>query len=116
MPHPIPPPGVPLDTLGIRDWFEYGWPVGGEFLVVTPVRPDLNAYLAHWRQFFGPANMSQADAQAVYDLQFAALEEMDLIASDFDPDYADVAEADAELVIAVELLPSKDFNDLPTPT
>ena len=71
--------------------------------------------LARWRFEFGPQNMSQADAQAVYDLQFAALEELDLIQSEFDPDYADVAERDAELVVAVEAV-GGDFADLPVPT
>jgi hypothetical protein len=57
--------------------------------------------------------MSQADAQAVYDLQFAALEELDVMQSDYD-DYADVAETDALLVVAT--LPDGDFSDLPVPT
>jgi len=117
MPDAIPP-GVDLGDLGIQDWFHYGWPLGGDFLVSEKAqgnpRPNLNAYLAKWRQEFGPQNMSQADAQAVYALQFTVLEELQIIDSDFD-DYADVAEADAMLVVAVEAV-GGDFADLPTPT
>jgi len=113
----MPPPTTPastaldddyLETLGIKEWAEYGWDVGGKFLNKPGARPNLNAYLAHWRQQFGPQNMSQQDARAVYDLQFAYLEDEGLMESDYD-DYADV-------VSAIESLGLTPLEDIELPT
>jgi hypothetical protein len=117
VPNPPLTPGQKAD-LTLDDWFDYGWVNGGEFLVeergnANP-RPDLNAYLAHWRQYFGPSNMNQIEARLVYEAQFAYLETEGIISSEYDPDYVD--SVDSIEALANELDAGHDLDDLPVPT
>lgn len=121
MPPPIRPDWLPadleLDELGIPRWIQYGMIVGGRFLIAGrgagDPRPDRNAYLAHWRQIFGPSNMNQIEARLVYEAQFATMEELGVFQSDFDPDYVDATDSIEAMIVAVAALPSQDWADLP---
>ena len=110
------PPGLELDELGPERWVEYGMIVGGRFLIAGrgagDPRPNINAYLAHWRREFGPSNMNQIEARAVYALQFTEMEELLVFRSDFDPDYVDATDA-IELLSVYLDAHDGDITDLP---
>jgi hypothetical protein len=118
VPNPPLTPGEKAD-LGPEEWFDYGWVNGGEFLVNEHAAgnptPNFNAYLAQWRQYFGPSNMNQIEARAIYELQFQYLEDGGIIASDYDPEYTDAVagiEGLAEYLNAND----NDVSDIPVPT
>ena len=115
------PPLTPAEkaAFNFEDWITYGWVDGGEFLVNEHAAgnptPNFNAYLAKWRQYFGPANMNQIEARAIYELQFQYLEDGGIIASDYDPEYTDAVagiEGLAEYLNAHD----NDVSDIPVPT
>lgn len=118
MPNPPLTPGQKAD-LTFEDWIDYGWVNGGEFLGeergnANP-RPNLNAYLAHWRQYFRPQNMNQIEARLVYEAQFAILEELNVFNSAYDPDYVDAVDAIEELAEYMNGH-DNDGSDLPVPS
>lgn len=123
MPPPVRPdwlpPGKELDELTQDDWVEFGMVVGGRFLIAGrgagDPRPNINAYLAHWRQEFGPSNMNQIEARAAYARQFTEMEALGVFQSEFDPDYVDATDAIEAMIVAVAALPSHDWADLPSP-
>lgn len=101
MPRPERPPGQrPADGT-----FSYvGMDVGAAFLNKPGARPNINAYLAHWRR---DMDINQQEARQLYeDDHLFKLREMDLLNTVFD-DYADLVEYAAQLPI--------DPNDIPTP-
>jgi hypothetical protein len=110
------PPGKELDELTQDDYVQFGMVVGGRFLIAGrgagDPRPNINAYLAHWRQEFGPSNMSQIEARAVYDRQFTEMEALQVFQSDFDPDYVDATDA-IEGLAAYLNTHDNDITDLP---
>jgi hypothetical protein len=118
MPNPPLTPGQKAD-LGFEDWITYGWVNGGEFLVNEHAAgnptPNFNAYLAQWRQYFGPANMTQIEARLVYEWQFGYLEDENIIQSDYDPEYTDSVGAIEGLAEYLDTH-DNDFSDLPIPT
>lgn len=118
MPNPPLTPGQKAD-LTFEDWIVYGWVNGGEFLVAAQgagdPTPNFNAYIAQWRQYFGPANMNQIEARLVYEWQFDYLETEGIIQSDYDPEYTDAVEA-IEALAEYLATHDNDFSGLPVPT
>jgi hypothetical protein len=118
VPNPPLTPGQKAD-LTFEDWIVYGIVNGGEFLVnehgAGNPTPDFNAYLAHWRQYFGPSNMNQIEARLVYEWQLQYLEDENIIQSDYDPDYTDAVAAIEGLAEYLDAHDG-DITDLPVPT
>ena len=110
------PDGKELDELNQDDYVEYGMIVGGRFLIAGrgagDPRPNINAYIAHWRKQFGPQNINQIEARAVYDRQFAEMEELNVFSSVYDPDYVDATDAIEELSAWLNAH-DNDINDFP---
>lgn len=105
MPPPDPPIRLPGERPNPGGFRSEGWRVGGDFLnLPTPVRPNLNAYLAHWRADMA---LNQIEARALYELWLHDLREMGVLNTEYD-DYADLNEA------AVQLPETTD--DIVTPT
>ena len=103
---PFPPGRQPGERPVPGGFRSEGWRVGGDFLLLAPgpQRPNLNAYLAHWRL---DMDLSQIEARALYELWLVTLKELNVLHSTYD-DYADLNEA------AIQLPPTTD--DIVTPT
>ncbi len=101
---PFPPPRLPGERPPPGGFRSEGWRVGGAFLNLTPARPNLNAYLAHWQSNM---DMNQIEARALYEAWLVSLRELAVLNTEYD-DYADLNE------VAV-LLP-ETTDDIVTPT
>jgi hypothetical protein len=99
---PFPPGRQPGERPPPGGFRSEGWASGGAFLnsFPGPTRPNLNAYLAHWRT---DLDINQIEARALYDAWLVSLRELNVLNTEYD-DYADLNEAAVLLPIDTDAI------------